>query len=262
VLLGLGHNDTEDTVLKAGRDGILVDACGKVEAARELANAALSKPVLGLVGWLLGLLVLLDDLLEARLVGLRLGLVFDCGLVAGAVLALALSDGSSGGVTLDGTAGWCAGSVGALDLAANEHGLRLCELDLNVLLVYARELAVELVGFTGLADIKLGLPVLKTGAATLASSSALTGVVVEVIEKAEERVEGGVVRGVVEVAREESHCADLVGSRLESDVLQVAWESSRKASFARLHEEAFALLSLFCLFSEMERGPGIMGKMP
>ena len=67
---------------------------------------------------------------------------------------------------------------------------------------------------------------------------------------------------VVEVAREESHCADLVGSRLESDVLQVAWESSRKASFARLHEEAFALLSLFCLFSEMERGSGIMGKMP
>jgi hypothetical protein len=29
-----------------------------------------------------------------------------------------------------------------------------------------------------------------------------------------------------------------------------------------LHEEAFALLSLFCLFSEMERGSGIMGKMP
>lgn len=220
MLLGLGHDHAQDTVLEVGSDCILVDACGEVKATRELANASLSKPVLSLVGWLLDLLVIgvLDNF-----VGLRLGLVFNGGLVA-VPASIALGDGAGRGVALDRTIGGSASSVSAFDLAANEHGLRLGELNVDIVLAHAREFAVQLVYLTSLAHIKLGLPVLKPGATTLAAiSTTLSRVVVEVIKEAEKGVEGGVIGGVVEVAWEESHGADLVGRRMErGDVLEVA----------------------------------------
>jgi hypothetical protein len=243
LLLSLGHDHTEDTVLEVGGNSVLVDAGREVEAARELSDAAFGEPVLGLVGGLLGLLMLrlLHDLLEAGFVRLGFGLIFDGSLVAVAVpTRLALGDGTSGGVVFDGATGGRASRVGALNLAANKHGLRLGEFDVDVVLAHARKLAMELVGFTSLTNVELRLPVLEARSATLTAGwSALTRIVVKVIKKAEEGGERRVVGGVVEVAWEESHCADLVGRRLGSrrDNLEVARESPRKSCFASLHQE-------------------------
>lgn len=77
MLLGLGDHNGEDAVLEVGADGVLVNSSGEVEAARELANAALSEPVLGLVGRLLLLGLLLGFLLR-----LLLGLLLLASLAA------------------------------------------------------------------------------------------------------------------------------------------------------------------------------------
>lgn len=121
------------------------------------------------------------------------------------VLLASLSDGAAHRSVLDEASWGSAGGVGALRSAANDHGLRVGELDVNVLLVDARELAVELVGVVGLADIELGLPAGDVGSAT---ALALTRVVVKVVKEAEEGSEGSV--GVVEVSGEESHFEVLV----------------------------------------------------
>ena len=239
LLLSLGHDHAEDTILEVGGHSVLIDAGREVEAARKLSDAAFGEPVLGLVSGLLGILLLrlLHDLLEAGFVRLGFGLIFDGSLVAVAVpTRLALGDGTSGGVIFDGATGGRASRVGALDLAANKHGLRLGEFDVDVILAHARKLAMELVGFTSLTNVELWLPVLEARSATLtAGRSALTRIVVKVIKKAEEGSERRVVGGVVEVAWEESHCADLVGRRLgrRRDNLEVARESSRKKAGTR-----------------------------
>lgn len=72
---------------------------------------------------------------------------------------------------------------------------------------------MELVGVGRLPHVELGLPGGETRASAVAVAGAallVAGVVVEVIEEAEERGEGGVVGVVVEVAREERHCARLL----------------------------------------------------
>jgi hypothetical protein len=85
----------------------------------------------------------------------------------------------------------------------------------DVLLVHTRELAVEFIALFGLADIKLRLP-----GRDLARTLARVGV--KVVKEAEERSEGSVRVGVVEVSGEESHFVGLsVVGGLESVVLQV-----------------------------------------
>lgn len=222
VLLGLGDNDAQDTIVEFSRDVFLINTSGEVEAAREFAEAALGEPVLGLVDGLLlnflGLFMVGD--LGAGLVSLGLLLVFDGGVVGVAVFLAVISDGASGFGALDETSGRGAGSVGALGLAADEHGLRFSELDVNIRLVHTGELAVKLVGFSSLADIELGLPVAEAAAASATISvGSLARVAVKVVKETEERSEGSV--GVVEVAREESHFVDCVGGGFESEVLQV-----------------------------------------
>jgi hypothetical protein len=207
VLLGLGNNNAQDTVLKLGRDVVLVDTSGEVEAARELAEGALGEPVLGLItGLLLDLLGLLVVGDFGALVSFGLGLVLNFGVVRVLVLivALALSNGALGLRALDEASGRSAGSVCALSLAADGHGLRLSEFDVNVVLGHAGELSMELVGFASLADIELGLPVGEAASASTTVLLSLTRVAIEVVEETEEGSKGSI--GVVEVAREESHC--------------------------------------------------------
>uniref|UniRef100_A0A8H7TR60 Uncharacterized protein n=1 Tax=Bionectria ochroleuca TaxID=29856 RepID=A0A8H7TR60_BIOOC len=55
--------------------------------------------------------------------------------------------------------------VGALDFSADLHGLGVGELDVDVVLAQACELAVELVVVGRLADVELGLPGLEAQAA-------------------------------------------------------------------------------------------------
>jgi len=246
VLLGLGDDDAQDTILEGSRDGVLVDAGGEVEAARELAKAALSEPVLGRVGRLLLdlLLGLLNDF-GALLVGLGLSLILNCGVVRALAVVAALGDGTARGSVFNQTSRGSAGSVGALGLAADEHCLGLGEFDVDVLLAHSRELAVELIGLCSLADIKLRLPVAQTTAAAILSLS-LARVAVEVVEEAEEGSEGGV--GVVEVAGEESHFVWLVGDGVECGLLQVDCLKSLKELICKVQESFVDVACVVCLY--------------
>jgi len=72
-------------------------------------------------------------------------------------------------------------------VAADTEGLRVDELDLDVLLVDSWKLAVELVGGFDFLDVELGLEGLQGGAAGAPTSV----VAVEFVEEAEERRERG-----------------------------------------------------------------------
>jgi len=183
MLLSLRNKDAENAVLHRGLDLILVDASREAEGAGELADAALRDPVLR--SRLLGFLLLLGDLrvFGGWCSGLS-GIVLDSCLVGG---CLALSDGASCGGSFDVARGTSSAFIGALGATADVDGLLVDELDLDVLLVNAREFAVEFVGVLELLDIEFGLEGLQSiGAATAGS-----GVVVEVIQEAEEGCEGG-----------------------------------------------------------------------
>lgn len=229
MLLGLGHRDAEDAVLEVGGDTLLLHACREAEAARELSNAALREPVLGLINWLLlvGRLILRLADSGDLLLGLASGLVFDSRLVGVAALLAALSNGATHGVVFKMARGRRPGSVSALDAPADDHGLRFRELDVDMLLHHAWELAMELVGVGGLPDVKLGLPGRDAGSSSLSLALA-AGVGIKVVKETEERSEGGVgvvVVVVVEVAWEESH-----GARLSLAVKSVEWCCSLNGS--------------------------------
>lgn len=110
-------------------------------------------------------------------------------------LGRALDGGWSGG-TLD-TVGRVAGGVGALGVAADGDGLDVGELDLDVLLVDAGQLAVQLIGVLDLLDVELGGEGFQDVAAgpRLGCVLGALRVLLEVVEEAEERMEGGAVRG-------------------------------------------------------------------
>lgn len=222
VLGSLGDLDRQDALVEAGGDGVLLDLAGEVEGAAELADAALSAPELGAVAGL----PLLDSLgrLLGRVAdsgrGLRCGiLVLDGSLV---VLLLGCVLGGSRSAALRGGRG--AGSVCALDAAVDAESVGVGKLDVDVLLLQAREFSVELEVSLKLADIELGLE----GDGSLGRAAilavVLAGVGVKVLEETEK---GGEARvGVVVVAREEGHCGGCVSCWVEGEVLQfVGWKS-------------------------------------
>lgn len=222
MLGSLGHTDREDSVRELGRDVIGRDLAREVENPAELADAALRDPVLGVVDRAFLLLLLLAALVQLGDSSGRCGLgggvgfvviVLNSGLVRGAGAFLAVGDGTAHLIALlEETSGGSTRGVGALDAAPNMEGVGVGELDGDVLLLQAGELAVKLIGILDLADIELGLEgrdVVAVGAAGGAVLTALAGIVVEVLQKTEERSEGGV--RVVEVAGEESGHFDRVG---------------------------------------------------
>jgi len=195
VLLSLGDGDVDDSILKIGCRLVLLDPAGKREGARELANAAFGEPVFGVVNSFL-----------------CFGLPGDCIVVVGpGYLALGrcfarileLLSISVGGL------GWVLclfvrrrpSLVSALDFAADEHGLGVRELNIDVLLAHAGKFAVQLIRLVSLADVELGLPVAEAGATT--TGRCLSRVVVEVIQKSDQWGEGG--RAVVELSWKEGH---------------------------------------------------------
>lgn len=194
MLSSLGNSNVQDAIFEIGRHVVLVDASREAEGARKLANAALGEPVLGRVGRLVFLRGLCD-----------FALTFGCVLDGRLVRRWLVLDGSSGGVALYGAGRRSAGGIGPLDFALDKQGLRVGELNVDIFLAHAGQFAVELISSVGLAHIELGLPVGEAGAATLDGAIALSRVVVKVLEKAEERGEGGV--GRVKVALEERHVA-------------------------------------------------------
>jgi len=205
VLLRLGDDNGEDTILEGGAHCVLVHPGREGEAAGELANVALRQPVFGIVGLLL--VILLCNLARFVVVILVFVLVFglflDCGLVGVA---------SSLPTLCDVARGRRARLVGALDPAPDVDCLGLGEFDLDILLAHTGELAVEFVRIPCLADVELWLPLEEPSAAIGAPggrSRGLTSMLVEVFKEAEERSEGCV--GVVDDTREEGHGVRLSG---------------------------------------------------
>ena len=149
VLLSLGGDDGQDTVVEGGSDALGVDAAGEGEGPGELAEAALRYPelVLGGLGRRTGLGLLHGFLSSSssRTLGL---LILDGNLVWCDVVWFASLGGLHGDVL--GPGGLIApvffrGGVGPLDGAAHDDGLVVAELDVDPVLLDAGELAVQLV---------------------------------------------------------------------------------------------------------------------
>lgn len=78
-LLGFRHGNVEDAIPKASRHGVRVDVGWEIEAARELADAALGNPVLCPI---FGFFRIISRGDRAHL-GELLGIILDSGLVVG-----------------------------------------------------------------------------------------------------------------------------------------------------------------------------------
>jgi len=88
-------------------------------------------------------------------------------------------------------------------MAADQEGLRIGELDNDIVTFDSRELAMELVGILGLVEIELwcdetGMTTVLMVARAILLTLDLASVVIEIAEKAEERGEAGI--SVVETA--------------------------------------------------------------
>lgn len=196
--LGLRNNNGQDTVLEVGLDILLVDSRREAEGAVEFADGAFSDPVPGGIGLPgdVGSLVGLGDgslvlLALSALILLVLGAFVLNRRLLVLVLALAL-------FALNETPWWLAGLGTVLDAAADCEGVAVGPFDVDILLVDARQLAVELVGFLRLADIELWLECADCSL-DLWDYSASNPVIV--VEQTEER------RELLEAAWEQRHGA-------------------------------------------------------
>jgi len=217
VLLGLGDNNVEDTVLHGRLDVLGVDADREGERSREFADAALGNPVLLLK---LGRFVLLIDDIGMLCGSLGCenidGVVFvlDSCLMSGWGL-ITFGDRARGFGRFKVASWWRTRCVGALCTTADYQGLRICEFDFHVALLHTGKFSVEFVGPTSLLDVELGAKCLHDVATTVVMSvvigSAAPRVGVEVVKESEERMEGGGIVGD-EGFREERHFARVSGS--------------------------------------------------
>jgi hypothetical protein len=181
LLLGLGDQDRQDAVLHGSMNSVLINTDGEAEGAGELANATLRDPV-----FLLMLLVGGGGL--GVLLGNLGGGGFGIFVLDGSLMSL-LGDGTFSSGCLDETSGTSAGFVFALSTALDRKSIGVGEFDLDVLLVDAGKLAMEFVSVLDLSEIKLwgeGFQMSASGGAVN-----IAGVLVELIEHTEERVERG-----------------------------------------------------------------------
>jgi hypothetical protein len=190
--------NAKDSVLHRSLHLILVNTGGEGEAAGEFANAALGNPELNIILGLLSGPVLLDNL-----GGSLSTLVLNSSLVS-LVSLLAFGDGTLGWCILNEAGWWSTGGIAALGVAFDGQSVGVRELDVNILLLNAGKFAVEFIGILDFLDIELGsegLQVTTDGAVTLAT------VLIEVIQHAEEGMEGGCGVGGDERSWEERHLA-------------------------------------------------------
>lgn len=205
MLLGLRDHNAQDTILHRCSNSILINAAWESEGARKRANATLRDPE-SLLRLLFLHLLWLSSFLSRDSTGWGALLLDSClvtGLRSG---GLAFGDGGCLSPGLNGS-GWGASGVGALGAAANAHCLGVRELDRDIALVDASELAVKLKAIWELLDVKLWDKCL-LGARDVARCLARVGVVV--VEEAEEWAEcGGWGWGGEDGLWVERHCACL-----------------------------------------------------
>jgi len=146
-LRGLRHDNFEDAILKASLDAVLIDARWEREAAIELANRAFANPELGLVGR-----SLLDFLPLSRVGNFNGSSAFNFGRRLIRFVFVVLPSLGYPALLLRWT-----GLVARFDATGDGEGVAIGPLDVDVLLLNARELTVKRVSFLCLADIELRL---------------------------------------------------------------------------------------------------------
>jgi len=191
--LSLRHDDAEDTIFHGSFDSVLVNSAREAEGASKGPNAALGDPPLC-----------------ARLVLLRSVLSLSLVLLSGCLLPLvARLDFSLLLAALQETGRWLAFGVGALRTATDDEGLGVGELDLNILLIDAGKLAVELVLSILLADVELGVECFGdlVGSAHNIAVRIAASIGVEVVKETEERTKANVGLGSEIRTWQERHVA-------------------------------------------------------
>jgi hypothetical protein len=144
----LGNEDTQDTVLEAGLDSILINPSWEGKAAVKLSDRTLRNPVLRLGGFVLLGDLLLVGLLGNFVVGLG-GIVLDGGLVTELLLLRSFC-------ALD-EALWTLAFLADMLMATGDgQGVVIGPLDVDVFLVDAGKLAMQFVAFIRLLDVELG----------------------------------------------------------------------------------------------------------
>jgi hypothetical protein len=144
----LGNEDAQDSVLQAGLDSILVDACRECKAAMELSDRAFRDPVLGLGG-----LVLLGNLLLVRLLGdlgVSLREVFlDGGLVTKLLLLRSFAALNE--------ALWALALLADILVTTGDgESVVIGPLDVDVLLLNTGKLSMEFIALLSLLNVELG----------------------------------------------------------------------------------------------------------
>ena len=104
-------------------------------------------------------------------------------------LLASLGDGMWSGCTFDEAGCWSTALIVTLNSTLDSQSLVVGELELNILLVDAWDLAMKFVMIADLLEVELGDEGLPTGA--LVMRTVVLGVLGVVVEKSEERVEGG-----------------------------------------------------------------------
>jgi len=187
MLLGLGHIDAENTILHRSLDVVLVDTGWEGKRSGELPKATLRNPVLALRLLNLGLLDFNGGLILGS--GTLTPILNGCLVVLVVAILSALSDGISCSGTLNKAGRWSAGGGRALGVALDGQGVQVGELDLNVLLLDSWKFTMELIAVLVLLDVELGSESLHLSAV---GTIRATTVLVEVVEKTEEGMKGGV----------------------------------------------------------------------
>jgi len=158
----LRDDNAEDAVLETGLHRVLVDTGRESEGTREAAAGHLANPVARLrLLWLLLLLLghfggLAFGALGCVWVGAgHLGLVLDSRLVV--VLAFAFGDLALLSLAFDEASWRLAFFVDVMGLTLDGQGLWVGELDVDVLLLDARKLAMQLIGILVLRNVEFWL---------------------------------------------------------------------------------------------------------
>lgn len=205
LLLGLRNHDAQDTILHGSLDIVLIDANREAERPTESANRALGNPefLLRLLGLVFLGLGLDSDILLISLTGILNRSLGRNSLDGMAILTGVLNSLSSN-LALDETSRWSALSIAAIDAALDGEGMRVGELDLDILLIDARKLAVEFVRILNLLDVEFGVEGLEVGVGGTVYGA---GDLVELVEEAEDGGEGGLRVVDESAAGEERHLA-------------------------------------------------------
>lgn len=172
----LGNDNTQDPILKARLDSILVHAGGEAKSTMELPHRALGDPVLG------PLLLLAFAAFRSfanlsffpRNTGFLGLVVFDGNLEAGVMRHFA-RDATAGRVGV-------VGGIFAVDATLDDESVGVGELDVDVFLFDAGKLALEFVGVLVLADVEFGMEGADGGRGR-GSARVLAGVVVDETEE-------------------------------------------------------------------------------